>query len=65
MAEGKGLELNSLGGVLIKPAGCCGDGNLGVLSQVFAGARRVEIAAPNYRSFVQVLPVTDFVTLLL
>ena len=40
MAEGRGLELNSLGGVLINPAGCCGVAKLEAGPQAFDGARR-------------------------
>ena len=40
LAEGRGLELNSLGGVLITPGGCCGEVKLGASPQVFDGARQ-------------------------
>ncbi len=40
MAEGRGLEPKSLGGVLITPGGCCGEARLEASPQAFAGARR-------------------------
>ena len=40
MAEGRGLELNSLGGEPRNPSGCCGEAKLGASPQVFYGARR-------------------------
>ena len=44
MAEGRGLELNSLGGEPRNPSGCCGEARLEAGPQAFAGARRAEIA---------------------
>ena len=40
MAEERGLEPKSLGGVLITPAGCCREAKLEAGPQAFAGARR-------------------------
>ena len=40
MAEGRGLELNSLGGEPRNPSGSCGEAKLGASPQVFDGTRR-------------------------
>ena len=41
LAEERGLEPKSLGGVLITPAGSCGEAKFGAGPLAFAGARRV------------------------
>ena len=40
MAVGRGLEPKSLGGVLITPAGCCGEAKLEAGAQGFDGPRQ-------------------------